>query len=201
MGPPRDVMAYATGMTDLVNSKLETTTTLWQSLFGAPVGTMLWNTLVRSRAELGAAMMTLMADDDYHRALAEGSDFLSTMIPTEDYLVRFVFGEREAPPAVGHVAESVSVLAAPDRMGDAMAWGPEIARKVAEVGGTMPSFWTNAYGTVGQMIWMTVYPSLEALDEAQDRLQSSDEYLAEVAKGMDLFVPGSGQRSSAMRVH
>lgn len=201
MGPPREVMAYATEITDVVNSKVETTTTLWQNLFGAPVGTLLWNTLVRSRAELGATMMAIMADDDVQRHMERGLEFASDKIATEDFLARFVFGEREAPPAIGHVAEAVAVLAAPDRMGDAMAWGPEIARKVGEVGGTMPSLWTSAYGTVGQMIWMTVYPSLEALDEAQDRLQSSDEYQAEVAKGMDLFVPGSGQRSSAMRVH
>ena len=200
-GPPRDVMAYATEITDVVNSKVETTTTLWQNMFGAPVGTLLWNTLVRTRAQLGETMMTIMADDDFHRQLERGREYVSSMVPTEDYLARFVFGAREELPAVGHVAEMVTAVAAADRIGDAMAWGPEIAQKVAEIGGTMPSFWSNAYGTVGQISWITLHPSLEALDEAQDRLLSSDEYLTEVAKGMDLFVPGSGQRSSNMRVH
>lgn len=201
MGSPREVMAYATEITDVVNSKVDTTTTLWQNLFGAPVGTLMWNTLVRSRAQLGATMMTIMADDDVQRQLERGLEFVSDKIATEDFLARFVFGHPEDPPEVGYVAEAVAAVAAADRMGDAMAWGPQIAQKVGEIGGTTPSFWTSAYGTVGQIIWMTIYPSLEALDEAQDRLQSSEEYMTEVAKGMDLFVPGSGQRSSAMRVH
>ncbi len=201
MGSPREIMAYATETTDLVNSKVDTTTTLWQNLFGAPVGTLLWNTLVRSRAQLGQTMMTIMADDDIQRQLEKGLEFASDKIATQDFLVRFLFGEREELPSVGHVAEAVSAVAAPHRMADAMAWGPVIAKKVGQIGGTTPSFWTSAYGTVGQIMWMTVYPSLEALDEAQDRLQSNEEYLGEVAKGMDLFVEGSGQRASAMRVH
>ena len=201
MGSPREIMAYATEITDVVNSKVATTTTLWQTMFGAPIGTLLWNTLVRSRAELGETMMTLMGDDDVHRQLERGQEFVSDKIATEDYLARFVFGQREDPPGVGHVAEAVWAVAAGDRMADAMAWGPVIAQKVGEIGGTTPSFWTSAYGTVGRIGWMTLYPSLDALDEAQERLQTSEEYLAEVAKGMDLFVEGSGERSSAMRVH
>lgn len=201
-GLPREVMAYATEVTDYVNSKVETTTTLWQNLFGAPTGTLGWNTLVRSRAHHAHVMMTLMGDDGFHDYLERGSAFWSDMIPTEDYLSRFVFGNPEQKPAeVGHVAEMISATPDSGRMVDAMAWGPEAAQMVARIGGTMPSFWTNAYGRVGDVAWITIYPSLEAVDEAVDKLQSSDEYLTQFAKGADLFVPGSGLRSSMVRVH
>ena len=201
-GAPRDVMAFATEITDVVNSKVETTTTLWQNLFGAPVGTLAWSTLVRNRAQMGQTMMTLMADDDYHRQLERGQEFIRDAIATEDFLARFIFGNPDEPaPEVGWVAEMVSATPAAGRMMDAMAWGPEVAQLVGRIGGTMPSFWTNAYGPVGDVMWMTLYPSMEAVDEAQAKLQTNEEYLNDLSKASDLFVPGSGQRASAMRIH
>lgn len=201
-GMPRDVMAFATEITDYVNSRAETTTTLWQNLFGAPVGTLAFNTLVQSRAQIGQTMMTLMADDGYHRHLERGLDFRSDSLPTQDYLMRFVFGNPdESAPEVGFVAEMITATPKDGRMADALEWGPDVAQKVARIGGTMPSFWTNAYGTVGDVAWITLYPNLEAVDEATDRLMSSEEYLNEASKGSDLFVAGSGERGSAMRVH
>ena len=94
-GPPRDVMAWATEITDVVNSKAETTTTLWQNLFGEPVGTMAWNTLVHDRAEMGRTMMTILGDDDYHGQLEAAQPFISDIVPTRDHLFRFVFGNPE----------------------------------------------------------------------------------------------------------
>lgn len=201
-GQPRDVMEFATDMTDYVNSKVDTTTTLWGNLFGAPLGTLAWNTLVPSRAKLGEVMMTLMADDEYHARLERGAQFRSEVNLTEDFLARFIFGDTEEDaPGVGAVAEMIVAVPAAGRMADAMAWGPEIAQKVAKVIDTMPSFWSSAYGPFGQVSWITLYPDMAALDEAQDRLLSNEEYMTAAAKGSELFTEGSGQRSSAMRLH
>ena len=116
-GQPRDVMGFATDMTDYVNSKVDTTTTLWGNLFGAPVGTLVWNTLVPSRAKYGEVMMTLMADDGYHERLERGAAFRSEVNLTEDFLARFIFGDtEEAPP----VASPPSLLV--DHLGARQAW-------------------------------------------------------------------------------
>ena len=201
-GSPRDVMALATEMTDYVNSKVDTTTTLWQLLFGGPVGSMSFNTLVRSRAQMGQTMMTLMADDGYHELLERYGSMRSEINPTHDYLAQFIFGDSEEKPAeIGAVAEMVTAVPAGGRIADVMAWGPEIAQLVGRTTGTMPSFWVSAYGPFGQVNWITIHPSLEALDEAHGALMQSEEYMTEVVKGGELFVDGSGQRSAAMRAH
>lgn len=201
-GSPRDVMAFATEMTDYVNSKVETQTTLWQNMFGAPVGTLAWNTLIRSRSQLGQVMMTLMADDGYHERLERSADMRSEVNPTQDFLLRFIFGDsNESPPEIGAVAEMVTALPAAGRMADVMAWGPEVAQMVGRIGGRTPSFWVSAYGDFGQVNWITLYPDLDALDGAQDALMENDEYLTAMVKAGELIVEGSGQRGSAMRVH
>jgi hypothetical protein len=146
-------------------------------------------------------MSSLMADDGFHEKLAGGLQFASDLVPTHDELSRFVFGNPdEPPPGIGAIAEMVRATARSGRIGDAMEWGPEVAQMVGRIGGTMPSFWSSAYGTVGDISWITIYPSLEALDEAQARLQASEEYLTEVDKGVELFIEGSGQRGSAVRL-
>ena len=201
-GSPRDVMALATEMTDYVNSTVPTHTTLWQGLFGGPVGSMIWNTLVRSRSEMGQTMMTLMADDGYHDLLDRYGSMRSEVNPTHDYLAQFIFGDTDEKPAeIGAVAEMVTAVPAGGRIADVMAWGPQIAQLVGRISGTMPSFWVSVYGPFGQVNWITIQPSLEALDEAHDSLMNSEEYMTEVVKGGELFVDGSGQRTAAMRLH
>ncbi len=201
-GLPREVIEFATEVTDYVNRKVETNTTLWQGMFGGPLGTLAWNTLVKGRAHVGQVMMTLMGDDDYHEHLERGSEFWSDLVPTQDYLSKFVFGDpNQSPAEIGAVGEMITAVPAAGRIADAMAWGPQIAQLVGRTIGTTPSFWASAYGPFGEVSWITIHPSLEALDEATDALMSSEEYVTEVVKAGELFVEGSGQRSAAMRIH
>lgn len=201
-GSPKEVMAFATEMTDYVNRTVETTTTLWSNLFGAPVGTLAFNTLVRSRAQMSQVMMTLMADDEYHERLERTMDMRSEVNPTHDHLLRFVFGDtNESPPEIGAVAEMVSAVAATGRIADVMAWGPEVAQMVSRITGRTPSFWMNQYDEVGRVSWVTLHPDFGSVDAAQDALMNNEEYLTEMVKAGDLFMEGSGQRSAATRVH
>lgn len=198
-GPPADTLAWASEITEVVNRKDGPETTLWQSAFGGPLGTVSWNTLVESRAHMGELMSQVMADPDFHRLIVDGQQFLSPH-PTIDYLRKYVAGTPTEPPEIGAVAEMVTATPAQGRLADAMAWGPEIAMKVGSLIGHGTSFYMEAYGPFGQCTWMSLYPDFAALDQAQDTLMSNDDYLGEIAKGSDLFLGGSGQRGMAFRI-
>lgn len=192
-------MTWATEITDIVN-RVGPPTSLWQGLFGAPVGTYSWNTMVESRAQVGEVMTQVMNDPDFHASLEEGQQFLSP-IPTQDQLHRFVAGtEVDAPSPAGTVAEVITAVAAPGRLADALEWGPQIAVKVGGIIQRPTMFMLDSYGTFGQMSWASLYPDLAACDTAQDTLMNDMDYLGEVAKGSDLFNAGSGQRIAAMKI-
>ena len=199
-GPPSKSIAWATEMTEFANRTLEDQTTLWNHHFGSPLGTVSWNTLVASRARYAANMMTIMAEEEFHDRLEDGEDFLSD-VPTVDYLRKFVFGQPgQSVPQIGAVAESVTAAPTPGHFSEAMAFGPHVAELVGRLTGTTPSFYVDAYGTFGQVTWMTLYPDMAALDEAQDKLMASDEYMSAVERGTALYVAESGQRGLAMRI-
>lgn len=199
-GPPADTIGWATEMNEFVNSKGGSTVALWQDMFGSPLGTLSWHRLVKSRAELAEMTSELMMDAEYHRRVSEVMQYLGP-VPTRDYLRKYVAGTpSKGEPAIGSVAEMVTASPAPGRLADAMAWGPEIALKVGNMVGHSTSFYTDAYGTFGQVTWITFYPDFAAVDEAQDTLMNDEEYLGEVAKGSDLFNAGSGQRGLSMRL-
>lgn len=192
-------MAWATEITNIVN-RVGPDTGLWQGLFGYPVGTFAWNTIVESRAHVGELMTMVMNDPDFHVALEEGQQYLSP-IPTQDHLTQIVAGtEMDAPAPVGTVAEMISAVPAPGRLGDALEWGPKIAVKVGAIINRPTMFMMDSYGAFGQMSWASLYPDLAACDTAQETLMNDAEYLGEVAKGSDLFNAGSGQRMAAMKI-
>ena len=193
-------MEWAVGITHLVNRKEGPKTTLWQGLFGSPVGTVNWSTLVQSRAQMGEIMGAIYMDSDFQAALVAGQDFISPT-PTRDYLARYVAGANDsAEPSVGAVAEMTIATAKPGRLGEAMAWGSQITSTASSISGAGSSFFMDAYGKVGQMTWMAMFADLAACDAAHAKLDTSEEYLAEVMKAGDLFHAGSGDRSCAMRV-
>lgn len=199
-GPPAETMAWATEMTEIVNKKDGPKTTLWQNLFGAPLGTYSWYTLVNSRAQMAELMGSVVADPEFHERVADAQKFVSTT-PTRDYLRKYVGGTKsDGTPEIGSVAEMVTATPAPGRFLDAMAFGPEMAVKVGEMISHTTSFYADAYGTFGQVTWITMYPDFAATDEAQDKLMNSADYLGDVAKGSDLFVAGSGLRGFDMRI-
>ena len=199
-GPPADTIGWASEITEIVNRKDGPETTLWQGLFGGPIGNVSWHTLVKSRAQLGEIMGQIMADPDFHKSLEQGQQYISPT-PTMDYLRKYVAGTpSQGTPPLGAATEMITASPAPGRLADAMAWGPQIAMKVGAITGHTTSFFLEAYGGFGQMTWMSYFPDLAACDEAQDKLMMNEDYLGDVAKGSDLFNAESGERSLATRI-
>lgn len=199
-GAPADTIGWATEVTEIVNRKDGPETTLWQGLFGGPIGTVSWNTLVKSRAQYGEVMGQVMVDPDFHKSVERGQQFISST-PTVDYLRKYVAGTpSQGTPALGAATEMVTASPAPGRIADAMTWGAQIAMKVGTITGHTSSFFLEAYGGFGQMTWMSHFPDLAACDEAQDKLMTNEDYLGDVAKGTELFSAGSGERGLATRI-
>lgn len=199
-GSPAETMPWAMSMTEIVNRQDGPEVTLWQSLFGAPVGTFSWSALVESRAHLAELTGRLMSDDDYVDALDEVQDFVSP-VPTMDYLRRYVAGTpSNGTPEIGSAVEMVTATPKPGRLADAMSFGPEIALKVGTITGNTSSFYLDAYGPFGTMSWLSFHPDLASVDAAQETLLTNDEYLSDVSKGTDLFSTESSMRGLAVRI-
>lgn len=199
-GGPRKTLAWATEVTEFVRSNSDLEPLLWAGGFGYPLGTVAWTARVDSRAALADGMNSLMAQDDYHDLVESGVEYFDQ--PGEDLLLELVHPESLAvePPPVGSVAETISAVPVPGKLGAAMAWGVAIANTYTEISGTGASFFADAYGSFGRVTWIIVHTDMAAVDAANAAVNSSAEYLEALDSGGDLFESSSGHRAAAMRV-
>ena len=61
-GPPEEVGPWALEITEAVNKRTDLNVSLWQGLFGGPVGTLAWSSLVENLTALEAATDSLASD-------------------------------------------------------------------------------------------------------------------------------------------
>ncbi len=196
-GPVPEVMAYATGMRQLVSDKTGADIALWSALFGAPTGTMTYAVRVEGLSGLAAMTSSFVDDAEYHAKAAQGRDFL--VAPAEDQLLQLIHGELgEATPPVGAVA-TVTVATAAGGFGAAAAWGVEVAQIVESVTGSPVLFGSGIGGTVGQFAWVGVNADFAAADEAGAALAQSADYMAKLEEANGLFVPGGSNRTMSVR--
>jgi len=124
-GPLQDVASYAADMRALVSDKTGVDVGLWSVQFGAPLGTMVYSARVEDMVHLSSIQTTLMADADYHKHLAKGSDFVAG--PAEDALGEPLHGgEGDAPP-VGTVVTATRAVIAGGAYSEAIAWSVDMA--------------------------------------------------------------------------
>jgi hypothetical protein len=201
VGPPSRTLEYALRTTEIVNDAIDLEVALWANVFGRPVGTYSWNTMIDGRAALGDVTATLAANASYHEQLERGQEFAGATAP-DDVLRQLVHPSEltgDGAPA-GSVAEAVTAVAAGGHIADVMGWGVEISNLATSITDVPVSFWSDAYGRFGQVTWLIVYPDATAVDEANDKLNASAEYIASVDGTGELFEPGSGERALFSRI-
>ena len=100
-GPPEEVAPWALEITEAVNKSTHLNVSLWQGVFGGPVGTLGWSTLVDNLTALEAATDSLAGDASYLSLVAKARDWTST--PGEDFLLRMIHtaGGDYVRPGVG----------------------------------------------------------------------------------------------------
>lgn len=199
-GTPRKATEWATEMCALVNERSAFDVSLWQVLFGAPVGTVSFSMLIESRAALLAGEAQLLADDDYHDLIEKGLDMVPT--PPEDRLVQMIHhaGGELQRAEVGAVAEVTAAQIEVDRVADAMAWSVGMADLVASITGYPVHLGTLEHGAFGELQWTGTVPDVTEADRTAELLAKDPDYVDRLTQAGGLFVPGSGRQLLAVRI-
>ena len=191
-------MPWAVGITEYVNAHGSLPVTCWAGNFGYPIGTVVWSAMVESQVALAAGTSQLLADPGYLDMIESAVDLVTT--PGHDVLRELLYGTPGDPPAVGSLVTVTTATAMVDRLADALGWAVEIGQHVESVIGSPVGVFTNVYGTMGGVAWLGVQPDAAASDAARAKLNADGDYLKHVAGSKDLFIPGSGHISQAVRI-
>lgn len=199
-GPPMEIAEWATEITEAVNARTQMNVSLWQGLFGGPVGTLAWSALIDNLTALEVATDQLMTDSAYLSLIAKARDW-TTGAP-EDSLLRMVHtaGGDYVRPGVGAYSEVTTAIPAEGKLAKAGAFGVEIADLHAQLTHASVLFCSSAYGAFGEMRWLALYDSAAAVDAAAELVSKDDAYGAKLDDGSDLFVEGLARRVLARRI-
>lgn len=199
-GPIPETMGWVNEATNYVNANSDLSVTAWSASFGHPLGTVGWSAMVEGRAQLTASTAGLLADPSYHTLVARAADW--TVAPPQDFLRNMVHGAPgpDGPPPVGSVALMTTAVIAGGKYAEGMAWGVEIAQHTEKVSGMPVAFLADSYGTFGQVTWISIGADAAALDAAEAAINGDPEYMQKLGAVGELFVPGSGHRSSLVRI-
>jgi hypothetical protein len=198
-GDARETMAWASEVTGYVNEHSELDVSLWGAVFGYPVGTVVWSTIVEGRAQLAAETDKLTGDDSYLDLVAKAQDWTTT--PAEDVFRSLVFGgPGDAPPAVGAVGSVTQAVAATGKFPDAVAWATDMAEYGSGVIGTQISLMVNAYGDFGGMAFISVADDMASADRMAETVRADAGYLERIQASAGLFVDGSARQGLLRRL-
>ena len=199
-GPPEEVAPWALEITEAVNKTTNLNVSLWQGLFGGPVGTLGWSALVDNLTVLEAATDSLAGDAKYLSLVSKARDWTTT--PGEDFLLRMVHtaGGDYVRPAVGGYAEGYSATPAEGKLAQAGAFGVEIADIHSKLTHSSVLFCTSEYGAFGEMRWLALYDSAAAVDAAAEAIAKDEGYTAKIDAAGGLFVEGVSHRTLARRI-
>lgn len=200
-GPQQETMQWATEITDRVNAVTHIDTTLWQGLFGAPLGTVAWSARVDSHVALAGVMGALGSDQQFMALSDRGLQYTNgPVLDSMSQLVHQTGSDLETPP-LGACAQLISATPAEGRIGDAMRWGTEIADYFASITHIDVLMLTATYGDFGDVLWLARFPTLADVDATQEILGKDEEYVARIDRAGDLFQPGTAKQRLFTRVH
>lgn len=198
-GDPRQTMTWASEVTGYVNDHSGLDVSLWSVVFGYPVGTVAWSTIVESRAQLAAETDQLVADGGYLDMVAKAQEWVTA--PAEDLFRSVVVGgPGDEPPAPGSVASVTQAVAATGKMPDAIAWAADMAEYGSGVAGVPISLLVNAYGDFGGMAFITLAGDMAAADDMAATVRADAGYIERIKASAGLFVDGSARQSLLRRV-
>lgn len=199
-GPPDEIGAWAVEITDAVNERTHLNASLWQGLFGAPVGALGWSAMVDNLTALEAATDLLAGDAGYLSLVAKAGAWTTT--PPEDSYLQMIHsaGGEYVRPAVGSYAESTMAIPAPGKLAQAGQFGVEIADLHTQLTHAAVLFCSSAYGAFGEMRWLALYDSAAAVDAAAELVAKDDDYGAKLDAAGDLFIAGRAQRVLSRRI-
>lgn len=169
---------------------------VYQSVFGLPMGTILWTERLESQAEIGAQTAKLMANAAYVSAIDKAGHLFAP--GTEDLLINVVSTSLVAPKPI--VITTTATLAN-GKFEQSMEFGVTVQQHLAKTTGFGTTFATDVFGTYGGVRWMTGVDTMAEVDTFQQALGTDTALVALISSAADLFVPGSGRNGLLQRIN
>jgi hypothetical protein len=191
-------MPWAIEITAYVNAHCGLDVSLWTATFGRPIGNVGWSTVVESQAQLSAETEKLLTDGGYLDLLEAGAEFIAT--PGEDTLRELVYGTPGEPSGVGALAVVTTGVANIAKMAAAIGWGVEVSQHVEKVIDTPVFFFSDVYGALGAVTWITIVADAAAADAARAKIAADPGYLELISKAEDLYLLGEAASIQTMRI-
>ncbi len=191
-----DGMAFAMEAATKVETMSGVHFNLYNTVFGAPVGTVLWTTRYDSMTEASDVQAKLMADPGYLELMGRGGTLFAS---TSDSLNTVVSASGlEAPKPI---YEATNAVIANGKLSKAMAFGVKVQEYVAGATGLATAFVAGAYGPYGGVGWLIGGDSMADIDTFHTMRATDAGFLAMVEEAGDLFVEGSGAVALIQKVN
>lgn len=198
-GDPNAAAAWAVDIANYVTEKCGRQVSVWTAQFGAPIGTTSWSTFVEGMADFQNTFGGLLGDAGYAARGMAGAPFETG--PHTSVLREVLVGgpNSDGPPPLGSLALITTAVCNAARIGEAVAWGAELAGYLTSIG-SPTSFLLDQQGPFGQVTWIGVTASAADYDALGAKVNADAGYLQRLGGLSDLFVPSSGQRQVMTRI-
>jgi hypothetical protein len=193
-----ETLILATDMAHLASKVTGLEVIPWTSVFGLPLGTVVYGAQVESQAAVADALAKLSADPGYQRLVAESGGRLHTG-PGEDAIAELVSfaGSGES---TGNLASVVVAQCAPGRIAEATAWGVDILSHASKTTGLDGSFLRALYGRWPTLVWISLAETMEEVDIATASLAADGTYVERIDDAGPLFLAGSASQRLLRRL-
>jgi hypothetical protein len=187
-----DAFTLATDMAHLASEVTGMEVIPWASVFGLPLGTVVYSAQVESQAVVADALAKLSTDPGYQRLVAESGRRLYTG-PAEDAIAELVSAAGSGE-STGNLASVVVAQCAPGRIAEATAWGVDILSHASKTTGLDGSFLRALYGRWPTLVWISLAETMEEVDIATASLAADGTYFERIDDAGPLFLPGSASQ-------
>jgi hypothetical protein len=189
---------WATEIRAAASDVMGTEIGLWAAGFGAPVGALAFTARVEGVADLAAKAAPLADDSTYQHLLTKGAELVTG--PASDSLATPLHGDLGDPPPVGSYAVVTNATIANGKYAEAVGWGIDVAQHVTSLTGLPVAMLMQEYGQFGVLTWIGISADAEGVDKSAQAMNGDADYISKLSAAGDLFVPGSGNRSLAIRI-
>lgn len=199
-GPVEEVLPWTMEITEHVNSTTKLEVSLWQGLFGLPLGTVIWSSIVDGLAAVEDAQSALGGDQAFVDLVGKAADWVQ--VPGEDRLLRTIHltGGDDVRADVGAYAQGTIAVPAAGKLAAAAAWGVEISDLHTEVTGQPIIFGSNSYSAYGELGWLGLSPDAAGIDRAAEAIAGDERYAKSLDAAGPLFAEGSSRNTLARRI-
>ena len=191
-----DGSTYAVEVAAKVKAITGTTVNVYRSLYGQPLGTVLWTVRAETQAELADLAAKLAADPGYVTMTQKGASLFTGNHVTA--LGSIVSSTLLAPKPI---VAAVQAVIANGKIAKAMEFGVAAQALVAKISGLPTAFVSDTFGTFGGVRWLTGADTMEQIDHLQQVMATDKSYQALVETAGDLFIEGSGQNGLIQKIN